>query len=64
MTYNTATITIDTDKCVLCGECIKDCPNSALEESDYGTILWFAEDCNSCGICSESCDFDALAIEY
>jgi glycyl-radical enzyme activating protein len=46
-------------KCVLCGECVKVCPNNVHEIRDEKHVVHY-EKCKNCGLCIENCVFDAL----
>jgi len=48
-------------RCVQCGECLQNCPKSALTLTSK-TISVDREECNSCGICTQKCSTDALSI--
>jgi len=49
------------EKCICCCTCIKVCPNNVLSATTSSLDINF-KDCNTCGICSESCCTNALSI--
>ncbi|MDW7669547.1 MAG: glycyl-radical enzyme activating protein, partial [Bacillota bacterium] len=49
------------DNCVLCGECVKTCPESALLIED-GKLKWNREKCTFCGECEIACVYRAREI--
>lgn len=68
------------EKCVMCGECIDACPESAPDIFNGGTVDRKAvflptparlpakpvidwETCTRCGLCAESCKYDAISLE-
>jgi len=50
----TARPEVDEDKCLLCGECVANCPAGALRE-EGGRIVADHEKCISCYCCTEVC---------
>jgi len=53
-------ISLDSQACVGCGECVSLCPFSAIEAN--GSITAHAEKCWGCGICRAACIHDALTL--
>ena len=58
-------IVFDSDKCIGCALCVKDCPAEALQlnkksREDY-TLLFFPARCAYCGQCEESCRHGAIS---
>jgi len=49
------------DKCTLCGECVKVCPNNVHSITDNQHNIDFNL-CEVCGKCTENCNYDALKI--
>jgi ferredoxin len=51
-----------TEECVACGNCIDECPVSAISE---GTPIYTidAEACIDCGACAGACPSDAIIQE-
>ena len=47
-------------KCIGCGECIKGCPQGALEISTTNGIVFDSEKCIACGKCVEICCANAI----
>lgn len=56
------TYTIDEEKCTGCMRCLKECPQDAIvgEKKEPHHIL--QERCIKCGICYESCKFNAIKV--
>ena len=57
------TITVDTDKCVGCGECVDICPASVYELTDGKTNPVNMDECLGCESCVGVCPNDALTVE-
>lgn len=49
-------------KCIGCGECVKGCPQRALEISTTNGILFNSEKCIACGKCVDICCANAIEI--
>lgn len=49
----------DANKCIGCSECVKACPQGALELTEEG-IVTDSEACDLCGICAEVCPTKAI----
>jgi ferredoxin len=47
-----------TDDCVLCGACLPECPEEAIDEGDPIYII-DPEKCSDCENCAEVCPTDA-----
>lgn len=54
---------INHDRCVLCGECAKDCQFNALVNTQK-EIMVFEDLCHGCGTCSISCKYDAITEQF
>ena len=58
---NKMKVHINPDRCKACGYCIKACPKSAIEVSDYvnekgyNAIKVIEDKCITCGICYKVC---------
>ncbi len=52
---------IDGEKCVLCGQCVVNCPPLALSVSD-GRVVCDSRKCIACYCCEEVCDYDAVRV--
>ena len=44
----------NSERCVLCGKCISNCPAQAIELRD-GTLYTDGEKCTGCGLCADEC---------
>ncbi len=56
-------VTIDTDKCTGCGECVDICPVEVYELADGKSDPVNAEECLGCESCVEVCEFGAVAVQ-
>ncbi|MDO5725099.1 MAG: glycyl-radical enzyme activating protein [Tissierellia bacterium] len=54
-------LSINREKCVLCGRCVEVCPNNALEITDEKLVLDKAK-CKLCGECENVCLYNAIEI--
>jgi electron transfer flavoprotein alpha subunit len=52
---------IDSEKCVMCGNCVSACPFNALDVADDKIVV--KEGCTLCGACKDTCAYDAIIIE-
>ena len=60
MAYN---VTVNTDKCVGCGECVDVCPVEVYELKDGKSEPVNYEECLGCESCVEVCESDAITVE-
>ena len=44
----------NSERCVLCGKCISNCPAQAIELRD-GTLFTNSDKCTACGLCADEC---------
>ncbi len=56
-------VTVDTDKCAGCGECVDVCPVEVYELQDGKATPVNEEECLGCESCVEVCEQDAITIE-
>jgi Pyruvate/2-oxoacid:ferredoxin oxidoreductase delta subunit len=54
-------ISIDTQHCTVCGECVRACPNDALSMTRR-EVLVDASRCRGCGLCVQACPVGAVAL--
>ena len=54
-------VTVDASKCIACGLCVKDCPNSYLYLEDGG-IQTCSKGCMECGHCYSVCPQNAITM--
>ncbi len=59
---------IDKDKCIGCGKCAKNCPNEAIQRTDYiapghklPSYQIDSSKCIKCGACMDGCRFGAIS---
>lgn len=57
------TPTIDTDKCIGCGECVDVCPADVYEIQDEKSVVVNGEECLGCESCIEVCEQGAITVE-
>ena len=57
------TPTVDTDKCIGCGECVEVCPVEVFELEDEKAVPVNAEECLGCESCVEVCEQGAITVE-
>jgi len=55
-------ITIDTEKCTGCGECVDICPAEVLEMVDDKSTVAHIEECLGCESCVETCPEEAITV--
>lgn len=53
-------ITIDEDRCTICGKCVRACPADVLEIWDETSKVMRPDLCTSCGHCAAICPEDAI----
>ncbi len=55
---------INTDECISCGKCIKDCPIGAISNNtEQGRVAIDSDICLGCGICARTCPKKAIGLE-
>jgi NADP-reducing hydrogenase subunit HndC len=59
---NLITFQIDPDKCTGCTSCARKCPTACISGDKKEPHTINADECIRCGICRESCKFDAIRI--
>ena len=55
-------ITLDSDKCVGCGECVDICPASVYELQDEKSVPVNMEECLGCESCVEACEHGCITV--
>jgi len=48
------------DECVMCGNCVPECPVEAISEADPKYVI-DPETCTDCGICVDVCPSEAIS---
>ncbi len=62
------TFTVDKEKCIGCGLCMKNCPADAISRTDYtapghklASVEIDPDKCIKCGVCMSNCKFGAIS---
>lgn len=55
-------ITIDAEKCNLCGECVAMCPNEIYKQEGDAIVIGNSGDCSNCQSCTSVCEPQAISI--
>ena len=50
------------ERCLLCGLCLKACPNNAIEIIDRQFWQIKTDQCDCCGLCADKCPGEALVV--
>ncbi len=53
-------ITVNREKCIKCGFCIKECPSLVLSMGEQGPEAVAPQDCRACGHCVAICPHEAI----
>ncbi len=56
-------VSVDTEKCTGCGECVDVCPVEVYEIQDSKSVAINEEECLGCESCVEVCEASAIAVE-
>jgi NAD-dependent dihydropyrimidine dehydrogenase PreA subunit len=56
-------VTVDTDKCTGCGECVDVCPVEVYEMQEGKSSAANEEECLGCESCVEVCESSAITVE-
>ena len=57
-----STLTLDTGKCIGCGECTMVCPHSVFEIADKKAMISDINGCMECGACHQNCPAGAISV--
>jgi NAD-dependent dihydropyrimidine dehydrogenase PreA subunit len=55
-------VSVDSDKCVGCGDCVRSCAYGVLEIIDDTAYPVDAENCKGCRDCLQACEVEAIRI--
>ncbi|MBN1873486.1 MAG: 4Fe-4S binding protein [Anaerolineae bacterium] len=55
---------IDLNRCVRCGECVRQCPTQAVEMCEEGPVIVRPEACTYCTACEALCPQGAIRCEF
>ena len=56
-------VTVDSEKCIGCGECVDVCPVEVYELQNGKAVPVNEEECLGCESCIEVCEQSAITIE-
>jgi len=56
-------VSVDSEKCIGCGECVDVCPVEVYELQDGKSVPVNEEECLGCESCVEVCEQDAITVE-
>ena len=57
-------MSIDSDKCVGCGDCVRSCAYGVLEIMDNIAYPVKLENCKGCKDCSQECKAEAIRVVH
>ena len=57
-----ATLKVDRDKCIGCGQCVQVCPHRILTVQDRKAVILDFDACMECGACQQNCPVDAVSV--
>lgn len=60
---NVATLKLDIEKCVGCGQCLAVCPHGVFDLSGGKAHISNLDACMECGACAKNCPVDALRVK-
>jgi NAD-dependent dihydropyrimidine dehydrogenase PreA subunit len=53
---------MDTENCVVCGECVEICPEDVYELQNEKSVVVNGEECLGCESCIEVCEHEAITV--
>ena len=59
---NVATLALDEDRCVGCGDCLEVCPHGVLALDGRKARIVDLNGCMECGACARNCPVQALSL--
>lgn len=59
---DTATLTLDIDTCIGCGNCHVVCPHRVFEMVDKKAAIQDLDGCMECGACAQNCPVAAIHV--
>lgn len=57
-----ATLELDNDKCIGCGQCEMVCPHRIFSIEDGKAVITDKDQCMECGACSTNCPAEAIKV--
>ena len=61
--YQTTTLTFNSDLCNGCGMCVAVCPHAVFNREGRTITLARAANCMECGACQRNCPTNAIAVD-
>ena len=55
-------ISIDEQKCTVCGECVKICPTEIYKQEGDRIVVGNSDECSGCQSCVSVCESQAITI--
>ena len=52
------------ENCIVCGNCVEDCPGYCLTMEEDGPHVEYPDECWHCGNCRTSCPADVITYKF
>jgi len=60
---NTATLTLNKEQCIGCGNCVIVCPHRIFQVEEKKAEIMDFNACMECGACAENCPVEAISVD-